>query len=79
MRKSVEDLANDMDKQLAKDDHLNFEITDNFGLKVLDDFGYESTDSAAGFQMIALSFLWFKGINWLKGPLIIDTPFARVD
>lgn len=80
MRKSVETLANDMDEQLAKEDHLNFEITDNFGLKVLDDFGNESTDSAAGFQMIALSFFYgLKESTGLKGPLIIDTPFARVD
>ena len=58
MRKSVESLANEMDAQLAKDEHLDFEITDNFGLKILDDFGNESTDSSAGFQMIALSFFY---------------------
>jgi len=80
MRKSVEKLGNEMDKTITGDEHLNFEITEKFGLKVLNDFGDEIEDSAAGFEMIALSFFYgLKESTGLKGPLIIDTPFARVD
>ncbi|MDB9907033.1 AAA family ATPase [Gammaproteobacteria bacterium] len=80
MKSSIEKHANTMNETLTKEAHNQLKINDTYGLSVIDDYGNEIADSAAGSQMIALSLLYgLKESTGLKGPLIIDTPFARVD
>jgi DNA sulfur modification protein DndD len=80
VKSSIEKYANEMNETLTQDAHNQLKINDTYGLSVIDDYGNEIADSAAGSQMIALSLLYgLKESTGLKGPLIIDTPFARVD
>jgi len=80
MKSSIEKHANTMNETLTQEAHNQLKINDTYGLSVIDDYGNEIADSAAGSQMIALSLLYgLKESTGLKGPLIIDTPFARVD
>ena len=80
MKISIEKHANAMNETLTQEAHNQLKINDTYGLSVIDDYGNEIADSAAGSQMIALSLLFgLKESTGLKGPLIIDTPFARVD
>ena len=80
MKSSIEKHANAMNETLTQEAHNQLKINDTYGLSVIDDYGNEIADSAAGSQMIALSLLFgLKESTGLKGPLIIDTPFARVD
>jgi DNA sulfur modification protein DndD len=58
----------------------SLKINEGFGLDVLDANNEKITTSSAGNQIVAMSLLYgLKKATGLNGPLLIDTPFARVD
>jgi DNA sulfur modification protein DndD len=81
VRKEIETFANQMYKKMTVEtSSTSLKINEAFGLDVLDLNGERITTSSAGNQIVALSLLYgLKQATGLKGPLLIDTPFARVD
>ncbi|MDA8598219.1 AAA family ATPase [Porticoccaceae bacterium] len=81
VRKEIETFANEIyGKMTVEKSGTSLKINESFGLDVLDVNGERITTSSAGNQIVALSLLYgLKQATGLKGPLLIDTPFARVD
>jgi len=81
VRKEIESFANEMYRKMTVEkSSTSLKINDAFGLDVIDANGERLTTSSAGNQIVALSLLHgLKAATGLKGPLLIDTPFARVD
>jgi|TARA_B110000967_G_scaffold6367_1_gene6385 DNA sulfur modification protein DndD len=81
VRTEIESFANEMYRKMTVEtSSTSLKINEAFGLDVLDVNGERITTSSAGNQIVALSLLYgLKQATGLKGPLLIDTPFARVD
>ena len=81
VRKEIEGYANEMYKKMTVEkSSTSLQINESFGLDVIDANGEIITTSSAGNQIVALSLLYgLKKATGLKGPLLIDTPFARID
>ncbi|MDA7735950.1 hypothetical protein N8840_00345, partial [Porticoccaceae bacterium] len=81
VRKEIESSANEMYRKMTVEkSRTSLKINEAFGLDVIDVNGERITTSSAGNQIVALSLLYgLKHATGLKGPLLIDTPFARVD
>lgn len=77
----IEEFANEIYQSITVEkSQTRLKINDGFGLDVLDANGEAITTSSAGNQIVALSLLCgLKKATGLRGPLLIDTPFARVD
>jgi len=77
----IEEAANKMYKKMTVEDSTTrLSIDEGFGLTVLDDRGESLSTSSTGNQIVALSLLHgLKVATGIQGPLLIDTPFGRVD
>ena len=81
VREEIEEYANEMYSKMTVETSLtSLKINEGFGLDVLDANNEKITTSSAGNQIVAMSLLYgLKKATGLNGPLLIDTPFARVD
>ena len=90
-RHTIDDLSNSVKKEIEKTEEDKeiiihsckkdtLKINDLYGLDVIDGNGNSKQTSAAGDQIVALSLLHgLKKSTGIEGPLLIDTPFARID
>ena len=58
---------------------LNLEVTESFGLQVKTSDGEILEASAGGSQIVALSLIWALRSQLQEAPLLMDTPFGRLD
>ncbi|MDC3249095.1 AAA family ATPase [Porticoccaceae bacterium] len=81
VRKEIEEYANELyAKMTVEDTKTKLAINKGFGLDVLDANSEKIVTSSAGNQIVALSLMYgLKKATGISGPLLIDTPFARVD
>ena len=67
-------------KKMIGDTVTKVRINQGFGLEVIDESGRKFTPSSAQNQIVALALLQgLKETTEIQGPLVIDTPFGRVD
>ena len=79
-KKTVQSRSAAAYRQMIGDTITEVRINKGFGLEVVDESGRIYTPSSAQNQIVALSLLQgLKETTEIKGPLVIDTPFGRVD
>ncbi len=82
LRKTVERDASEIFRELTTDkSYTGLRINDYYGLTILDSRGEEVRVRAAGAeQVVALSLIGALNRNAVRhGPIIMDTPFGRLD
>ena len=77
----IHDQGNKLYKQMLKDPTKNtLQINSDYGLDLVDKNGEIITDSSGGEQIMVMSlFHGLKKATGIEGPLVIDTPLARID
>lgn len=86
-KSTIQEAANNMYSQLSEyrvllaqeKTGLNLEVTENFGLQVKTSDGEALEASAGGSQIVALSLIWALRSQLQEAPLLMDTPFGRLD
>lgn len=67
--------------QMLKDETKNtLKINSDYGLELVDQDGEKIPDSSAGNQIIVMAlFYGLKIATGIEGPIVVDTPLARID
>ena len=82
LKNNVEKDATELFKKLsAEKDYVKLSINDNYGLSIINSNGVEAPNRSAGYEhIVALSLIGALHKNApLKGPIIMDSPFGRLD
>lgn len=82
MRQEVEREASEIFRQLTTEpDYAGLQINDQFGLQIVDTEGRVIAERSAGAeQIVAMSLIGaLNRCATREGPIVIDTPFARLD
>ena len=82
LKQNVQKDATELFKKLsAEKDYERLEINDNYGLSILNSSGMEAPNRSAGYEhLVALALIGALHKNApLKGPIIMDSPFGRLD
>lgn len=82
LKKNVEKDASDLFKHLSSDkDYVGLKINDNYGLEIVHRSGRTVPGRSSGYEhIVALSLIGALHKNApLQGPIIIDSPFGRLD
>lgn len=82
LKKNVEKDASNLFKQLSADrDYIGLKINDNYGLEIVHRSGRTVPGRSSGYEhIVALSLIGALHKNApLQGPIIIDSPFGRLD
>lgn len=82
LKNNVEKDATELFKKLsAEKDYVRLSINDNYGLAIINSNGMEAPNRSAGYEhIVALSLIGALHKNApLKGPIIMDSPFGRLD
>ena len=82
LKVSVERDASDIFRRLTTDkSYTGLSINDRYGLAIIDDGGREvSVRSAGAEQIVALALIGALNRNAVRqGPIVMDTPFGRLD
>lgn len=82
LKDNVEKDATEIFKNLsAEKEYEKLKINDNYGLSIINSYGIEAPNRSAGYEhIVALSLIGALHKNApLKGPIIMDSPFGRLD
>ena len=82
LKKNVEKDASNLFRQLSADkDYVGLKINDNYGLEIVHRSGRTVPGRSSGYEhIVALSLIGALHKNApLQGPIIIDSPFGRLD
>lgn len=82
MREEVEREASDIFRQLTTEpEYAGLQINEQFGLQILDNEGRVIAERSAGAeQIVAMSLIGaLNRCATREGPIVVDTPFARLD
>lgn len=82
LKNNVQRDATELFKKLsAEKEYEKLQINDNYGLSIINTMGIEAPNRSAGYEhIVALSLIGALHKNApLKGPIIMDSPFGRLD